>query len=111
MGLQEKLLGQNRPANTNATSIYSPGDNTTAIIKNIVVCNNSTTNRTFRIFCHSSGTNYSRDTALYYDVSINANTTSLLSTFVAMNDTNGNLAVQSSAGDDITFTVFGTEIT
>lgn len=109
--IQEKMLGQARPGDTTAVSIYSPGDNVTAIITHIFVCNNDSSAHDYRIFCDDDGTTYDQGTALYYDVELAANTTARIPCFIAMNDSSGNLAVRSDAADDLTFTVYGSEIT
>jgi len=110
MPLQEKQLGQLRPANTNAASIYSPGAGVTAIIKNITVCN--TGNKTaFSIYHDNTGTTYDQTTALYYSCPIERNQTIVLPAFMAMNNTLGHLAVQTDLANAITFSVYGAEVT
>ncbi len=111
MALQEKQLGQLRPANTTAASLYSPGASTTAIIKSIVVCNQTASAAKFRIFLDDDGTTYDESTALFFDITIGANSTDQIDTFYAMNDANGNLAVRTDTNSAITFTAFGVEIT
>jgi len=54
--LQEKQLGQLRPADTNAASLYTPGNNVTAIIKAIYVCNTTGNTPSYRIFVDDDGT-------------------------------------------------------
>ncbi len=110
-GIQEKQLGQLRPANTTAATLYSPGASTTAIIKSIVVCNTSGSAATFRIFLDDNGTTYDQTTALFYDIAIAADTTIQIDTYYAMNDSTGNLAVRTSVNNALTFTCFGAEIT
>jgi len=109
MAFQEKQLGQLAPANTTAASIYSPGTDTTGIITNITVANTTASSAKFRIFVDDDGTTYSAATALYYDVPILANQTVAITTYIAMNDSTGNLAVRTDTNDAITFTVFGAE--
>lgn len=111
MAFQEKQLGQHRINSTTATSIYSPGASTTAIIKAIVVCNQTTGAETFRLFLDDNGTTYDQTTALFYDTAIAANTTVLIDSYWPMNDANGNLATRTSTANALTFTVFGVEIT
>lgn len=111
MKIQEKQLGQLRPANTTAASLYSPGAGVTTIIASVVVCNTTGTSAKFRVFLDDDGTTYDETTALFYDVDIEANTTVQVDTFYAMNNSSGNLAVRTDTNDALTFTCFGAEIT
>jgi hypothetical protein len=111
MPLQEKQLGQLRPANTNAASIYTPGAGVTVIIRNITVANTSAAQALFRIFCHNTGSTYDQGTALFYDVPIQKYSTMQVTAYMAMNNSSGNLAVQTSVANALTFTVFGAEVT
>ena len=109
--LQEKQLGQHRINSTTATSLYSPGASTTAIIKSVVACNQSGAAAVFRLFLDDDGTTYDQTTALYYDVAIAADTTIQIDTFWPMNNSSGNLATRTSVANALTFTAFGAEIT
>ena len=111
MALQEKQLGQLRPANTTAASLYSPGASTTTIIKTIVICNTTSASAKYRIFLDDDGTTYDQTTAAFYDVAIGANSTDHVDTYYAMNNSAGNLAVRTDTNDALTFTCFGVEIT
>jgi len=111
MAFQEKQLGQHRINSTTATSLYSPGASTTAIVKSIVICNQSGTADTFRLFVDDDGTTYDETTAVYFDVAIAADTTIQIDTFWPMNDSSGNLATQNATANALTFTAFGVEIT
>ena len=111
MPMQEKQLGQLRPANTTAASLYSPGAGVTAVIKSIVICNTTASAADFRIFLDDDGTTYDETTAHYFDVPIAANTTIQIDTFWAMNNSAGNLAVRTDTNDALTFTAYGVEIT
>jgi hypothetical protein len=110
MTLQEKQLGQLRPSNTTAASIYSPGAGVTTIVKQIYVTNTSSTGSLFRIFVDDDGSTYDQSTAIFWDVSIDANTTVEISTFIAMNNSAGNLAVRTSQANTLTFSIFGAEV-
>jgi len=111
MGLQEKQLGQLRPADANAASIYSPGADTTAIVRNITVANLTANALTFSIFHDDDGTTYDETTALFFTVRIEKNQTVQLTAYAAMNNSSGNLAVQTSVANAINFTVYGAEVT
>ena len=108
--IQEKQLGQSRPANTTAVSAYSPASGITAIINHIFVCNTTGNTPTFRIFVDDDGTTYDQTTALYYDEATSANTTTRIPCFIAMNDSTGNIAVRTSSNSELTFTLFGSEL-
>ena len=110
MAIQEKQLGQLRPADTVAASLYSPPASTTAIIKSIVVSNTTGSAATFRIFLDEDGTTYDESTAHFFDVNIGANTTVIVDTYWAMDTDAGNLAVRSGTSNALTFTAYGAEI-
>lgn len=106
-----KQLGQNRPANTTAVSLYSPGASTETIIKTLIVCNTSVSSAKFRIFVDDNGTTYDETTALYYDCPLAANSTLAIELNLLMNDQTGNLAVRTNTANALTFTAFGSEHT
>ena len=108
--LQEKQLGQARPGDTNAVSIYSPPDSTTTIITHIFVCETAGNTAGFRIFVDDDGTTYDETTALYFDQPTVANTTARIPCYIAMNNTDGNFAVRTATASELTFTIFGVEI-
>ena len=111
MALQEKLLGQARENSTNAVSVYALPADTTAIIKTIVLCNTTGVAATVRVFVDNDGTTYDQSTALLYDVSIAANETLTLDSFMAMSTASGHLAYRTGTANAITISVFGAEIT
>lgn len=110
MQLQEKQLGQLRPANTTAASLYSPASNVTGIAKNLVVANTTATTATFRVFVDDDGTTYDQSTALFYDTPIAANTTVFVAMYLPMNNSAGNIAVRTDTANALTFTLSGAEI-
>ena len=106
-----KQLAQARENSTNAVSIYSPAVNIkSAVIKTIILCEQAGAVATFRIFLDTNGTTYDQTTAMYYDVTLQANETMQIDTYWPMNDSTGNLAYRSSVANAITITVFGLEI-
>jgi hypothetical protein len=111
MAFQEKQLGQVRPANTTAVSIYSPATSTTGIIKNIVICNTSAAAAKARLFLDDDGATYDETTALFWDVQIDVESTIQLDGHWGMNNSSGNLAVRTDIASALTFTVHGVEVT
>jgi hypothetical protein len=111
MNLQEKQLGQLRPVNTTAASLYSPAANLTGIAKNLVVSNTTAILATFRVFVDDDGTTFDETTALFFDTPLKGNTTVLIDMYAAMNDPAGNFAVRTDTASALTFTLFGAELT
>jgi len=106
-------LGQNRPGDTNNHVLCNPSTGEICIVETLVVTNNTGGAVTYRVFHDDDGTTYDQSTALYYDVSISANTTDLLEfqNGLALANPNGNLAVRSSSASALTFTAYGSRKT
>ena len=105
-----RQLGQLRPADTTAASVFSPVAGQRAEITRIYVCNQTAGALQYRVFHDEDGTTYDETTALYFDISIPANNTvGLFNLGLWMADSSGNLGVRTSAGNGITFTVYGIE--
>lgn len=114
-GFSRKQLGQIRPADTTAASIYSPGADDETRVFSVVVCNTTGSPVRYRLFHDEDGTTYDQTTALHYDVALPANTTDVV-TFgdgdnggIWMNDSSGNIAGRTSVASAITFTAYGEE--
>lgn len=105
--LDGEQLGQLRPADTNAASLYSPNTGQQAEITKIVVCETSGATPTFRIFHDDDGTTYDQSTALYYNAGLSANETKEIETNWFMSNPSGNIGVRSSSANAITFTAYG----
>jgi hypothetical protein len=107
-----RQLGQLRPTNTTAASLYSPAAKYRATIESIIVCNTTTGAITFRIFHDDDGTTYDETTALFFDEPLAANVTREI-TFagegIYLINTSANLAVRTSSNSAITFTCYGFE--
>lgn len=103
------ILAQSRPADANAVSVYSPPTSIKTEITRILVCNTTANTPSFRIFLDNDGTTYDQSTALYYDKAMAANDTTIIEGSLWMTNSAGNLAVRTSAANELTFTVFGAE--
>jgi hypothetical protein len=106
-------LGQLRPANTTAASIYTPGTGRRGVITSLIVCNVTAGAVTFRVFHDDNGTTYDETSALVFDVALPAATTIELGTNVAAGwavAPTGNFAVRTSSASAINFTAYGYEI-
>lgn len=111
MTLTYKMLGQIRPANTTAASIYSPPDNTQVIVKSIIVCNTSGASANGSVFVHNTGSSFNESTAIMWEAPVVNGAASLtIECNICLNDTLGNIGVKTSVNNALTFTLFGTEI-
>ncbi len=111
MAITSKQLGQLRPANTTAASLYSPGAGVVARIMDLIICETAGATAKFRIFVDDDGSTYDESTALYWDFVIAADSTIHLKDLgIFMNDATGNLAVRTDTNNALTFTAFGIEI-
>ena len=104
-----KQLGQTRPSVTTAASAYSPSSVETTM-KTVCVCNTSAGTAKFSIYHDDDGTTYDETTALFFQADIAAKTTMWLEVFIAMDDDNGNVAVQTDTANALTFTLYGAEV-
>ena len=108
--MASKILGQLRPANTTATSLFSPTRGHEYRIDVIMVCETAGNTPSYRLFFDDDGTTYDETTAVAYDVALSANQSLRIEGPFYMNNEDGNLGVRSSAGSEITFTAFGEEM-
>ncbi len=107
------ILGQSRPANTIAVSIYSPALNVVGFVQRVHVCNQTGSTATFRIFVDNDGATYDETTALEFDKSVGANNSVEFDygeQGMPMSDDAGNLAVRTGTNNALTFTVWGYEL-
>jgi len=104
-----RLLGQARPSSTTAVTIYSANEQK-AIITSIIVCNTTSPVTKFRIFVDDDGTTYDESTATHFDVTLAGNSTLMIDTQWALNNSAGSIGVRTSKANALTFTVFGAGI-
>ena len=106
----EKQLGQLRPANTTAASLYSPPASTTALLTVLSIANTTADEAKFRLFIDDDGTTYDETTAIAWDVRILAETFRHIKLGHSMNDSSGNFAVRTDTNSALTFTLSGEEV-
>jgi len=106
-----KQLGQLRPANTTAASLYSPAAATETLVKSIIVANTTALAAAYRIFNDDNGTTFDETTALFWDITLAANSTHTIEINLMMDDSTGNLAVRTDTANAINFTCYGSEVT
>ena len=106
-----KQIGQSRPANTTAATLYSPAASTETIIHNIIICNTSGASAKYRLFVDDDGTTYDEDSAIAWDVNLPADTTDVFEVKITMNNSAGGLGVRTDTNDALNFTANGEEFT
>jgi hypothetical protein len=104
-----KVLGQSAPSATTATTLYTVPSSTEAVISTVVVCNRSTSNRTFRLAVRPNGATLANEHYLAYDVTVGASDSTTLTLGITM-DAADVLTVYAST-TDLSFSAFGSEIT
>ena len=105
--LRTKQLGQLRPSNTTAVSIFSPTDRDRCVVRNIIICNTTSSTATYRLFVDEDGTTYDQTTAIAYDVPLLGNTTDVWEVPIYLHDPAGSVGVQTGTGSALTFTANG----
>jgi hypothetical protein len=108
MATNYKVLGQEAPATTTATTLYTVPSATEAVISTIFVCNRGTDASTFRIAVRPNAATLADEHYIAYDVLILGSTSTAITVGVTM-DAADLLEVYASSGD-LSFNVFGSEI-
>lgn len=103
-----KVLGQTYPAASTPTTLYTVPAATSAIVSTVNICNQAATSGTFRVAVRPGGAALSSQHYLAYDTAIPANDSIGLTIGVTLATTDV-ITVSSSSGN-ISFSVFGSEI-
>lgn len=104
--LEIRELVQSRPDGTSAVQIYSPSK--LAYITNIFIVNHTGSAVDVSIYLDKNGTTYDANTIRYIE-NVAAKTTVVISDIRIPITSDGNLAVQVSTADAVTFTFDGME--
>ena len=108
-----RQLAQVRPPNTNTMSVLSAAVKRKVVVMSMVLCNTTTSAATFSIFLDKDGTTYDQTTALFYGITLAANTTEMIELHEGLPldpQVSGNLALQVGTANAITFTINGLEL-
>jgi len=108
--MQEKQLGQLRPANTSAASIYAPPASTTGIVSRVEIQNVTASGVSFSIYHDDNGTTYDEESVIYLSSPILANGHVSIDAHWSASSTSSHLAVKTSTASALTFTFYGVEI-
>lgn len=104
-----KILGQQSPAATAETLLYTVPTATSTVCSSIIVCNRGTTQTTFRVSISSVGAATSNKDYLYYDITLVGNDTFIATIGVTLATTDVIRVYSGNA--NLTFQLFGTQIT
>lgn len=103
-----KVLGQSAPSATTNTDVYTVGSGKQAIVSSITVANRSTSPATYRVAVRPAGATIANQHYLAYDVTVNANDTTIITSGITLNATDVVTVYASSA--NLSFGVYGSEI-
>lgn len=109
MAMTYKVLGQVAAAATTDTTLYTVPSATQAVISTIVVANRSATARTYRIAIRPDGATIANQHYLAFDVPVGANDSTTITLGITL-DAADVVTVRASTAD-LTFNIFGSEIT
>jgi len=104
----KKVLGQSHPNATTATTVYTVPASTQAVVSSIVICNQSATATTFRIWIAVNGAGDGNTQYLYYDVSLPGNDTFVITIGITLGAADLIRAYVGAA--TVSINVFGVEI-
>ena len=108
MATTYKVLGQSAPNATTDTDVYTVPAGTTAVLSTIVVANRSASAVTYRIAVRPDDATLANEHYIAYDVNVGASDSTTITLGITM-DAGDVLTVYASTGD-LSFNVFGSEI-
>ena len=104
-----KILGQQAPAATTATDLYTVPAATQAVVSSIIICNRSSSaTATFRISASVTGTATANKDYIYYDLILGQNDTFIATIGLTLATTDKIRVYASTA--NLSFTAVGSEI-
>jgi len=109
MALTYKVLGQQAPGATTSTTLYTVPASTEVIISSIVVTERAGGTPTFRLSVSVDGAGLANKDYLVYDLALTANQTLIYKLGLTLDAADVIKVYASDA--NVTFQVFGTEIT
>lgn len=109
MATTYKVLGQQAPSATSATTLYTVPSSTSAILSTLTVCNRGTSAASFRVAVRPAGATLANEHYLFYDAEVGANGTVVLPAGLALATTDVITVYASTA--NLSFTASGVELT
>jgi len=109
MPLAEGQLGQLRPGDTTAATVYTL-DSTRAIIERIYIHNSSAGDADFSLFNDDDGAVYDNDSQIFGPVTLAPGQTWNPPIGILMGTTAGTIGVKTSVADALNFIAYGTRV-
>lgn len=109
MAETRKVLGQLNPAITTLSAIYTVPAATQAVVSSVTICNEGTTDATFRLSVAVAGAADNAKQYLYYDLPLTAKDTFIGTVGITLGAADVVRGYASTAS--VAFNVFGVEIT
>ena len=108
MGTVYKVLGQQNPAATTATTLYTVPASTSTIATTLNVCNLAATAATFRVAVRPAGATLANTHYLTYDTNLPANDSIAMTLGLTLATTDIITVYANTA--TVNFSIFGTEL-
>jgi hypothetical protein len=110
MAINYKVLGQANPAGTSETDLYTVPADTQAVVSTLTLSNVSGSNTNARVWVRVAGASTANSNAIMYDVPVAANSIAAFTLGLTLASTDI-VTVRQSNGGNLTFQLFGSEIT
>lgn len=110
MAIAYKILGQVAPSLNAANTVYTVPAATQAVVSTINVCNPDSSSRTFRVAVVKSGESLAQKHYIAYETAIPATDSIALTIGISLG-ANDSISVFANSTSNISFSVFGSEIT
>lgn len=110
MPMVYKVLGQVDPTSTSTFDVYTVPAATQAVISTIVVCNRSAANGSYNVAVRKAGAALSNAAYIAYNAAVPAFDTIALTLGLSLGNTDV-ITVQAGTPNNVSFSVYGTEIT
>lgn len=104
-----KVLAQSQPAATTNTTLYTVPAATSTVVSTITVCNQTSTQQTYRIAVRPGGASLAGQHYIAFDVPLQANDTTAITLGITLAATDV-ITVYASAGTSLSFAAFGSEV-
>ena len=109
MPISYKVLGQSNPTIATLTTLYTTPASTNTIVSSLTICNQATSNATYRIAVRPANSAVDPKHYISYDTLVPSNDTIALTLGMTLGATDVVSVYANSS--TVSFTLFGTEIT